>query len=684
MSSEFFRVKKGLNISPSDSSTVTSPEIGDIIVDSSDNNKLKRYDDVTSSWKDVGSGAGGINYISNNSDFEGGTVGYATYADAAGEAPVDGTGGTATFVSIGTDSVSPLRGTKSGLISKTANNAQGQGVSYDFIIDPADQAQVLRISFDYSTSANYADGDIRVYIYDYFNLRLIEVVDRDLLASSKGKFVGTFQTSPDSLSYRLIFHVASANALAYTVEIDNVIVGPQTIVKGAIVTDPEVTTVTSLFGAATTPPTFGTLIADKLSYSRRGKYLVIQGSIGQSTAGTAGSGLYHILLPENLSADATFIENGGNAGLGVVGSAQLANGLFYTGSVAIRTTNPGQLRFIFGSDLLAPNQISNSHLPPTTATWRLSFTAEVPIQGWSSNVVLSEDAGNREIYARLDLNNVSQTVSVAGNTLVLLSNASEDTTNSFDASTNVWVCPESGLYDLNGQVYVTGLTATDSNAIGLRINGTGLFATFNQPGNSILAQTLTCSVTYRLNKGDTVGLNFSSQTDASYTINGNSGRTFLSIAKRSSPQTIAASEVVACRYATNNSTVTIGTTDQVIVYEDFQYDTHNAYNTSTGIWTCPQSGYYQFNASITLENLALATGGTFYASIVADPLTAPSKGFEQFITGNGSSTVRQLNCNHALYVTKGRPVGIMARSSAAGGNISGAQRYNTLTIIKVG
>jgi hypothetical protein len=633
-----------------------------------------------------GGGVGGINYI-DNYDFEKDTngvlpAGWATYSDAAGLAPVDGTGGTpnTTFL---TTTTTPLRGINSSLVTKNSGaSRQGEGVSYDFTIDSADQAQVLRISFDYNTSVNYADGDIRIYVYDVTNSRLIEVVDRDLYASSFGKFVGTFQTSPDSTSYRLIFHIASVSALAYTVELDNVLVGPQTIVKGAIVTDPEVTTVTSLFGAATTPPTFGTLIANNLSYSRRGKYLVIQGSIAQSTAGTAGSGVYHISLPENLVADATFIENGGNAGLGVVGSAQLVNGIFYSGSAAIRTTNPGQLRFMFGSDLLATNQLASSFLPPTTATWRLSFTAEVPIQGWSSNVVLSEDAGNREIAFKSALQNPTS-ATFDGNSNLIFPASLIDTAAGYNTSTGVYTIPESGIYYVKGSVLIGG-TEANNNKLELRIyNGASII---NVGANTIqnsglIYQQVNASTLYEFNKGDTVSLRVLTEITTPSITSGVQYHTF-EIAKRSSPQTIAASEIVAASYSSTNAESIPSTLSTTLVYETLLTgDTHNAYNTSTGEYTIPQTGWYNASASVRFNqdmllptaiiSLAIKCGSTYVCT-----------------SSDGVKVAGVLRhgrlCSGSFYATKGQIVVVeVFQNSGASKTVEAAGTINIFSIIKI-
>jgi len=110
---------------------------------------------------------GGVNYI-ENPNAETGTAGWATYADAAAATPADGTGGTANVTwTRNTTAAEILRGDASFELTVDAADRQGEGVSYDFTIDRADQNKVLGIWFDVdATDANYADDDLQVFIYD--------------------------------------------------------------------------------------------------------------------------------------------------------------------------------------------------------------------------------------------------------------------------------------------------------------------------------------------------------------------------------------------------------------------------------------------------------------------------------------------------------------------------------------
>jgi hypothetical protein len=190
----------------------------------------------------VGTGGGGgsglgINYITNaNAEVD--ASDWSTFADAAGTSPVDGTGG-APSSTLTASASSPLNGTQSFIFSKGAANRQGEGVSTPFTIDAADKGQVLSISFNYQVSSgSMAAGDasdIRVWIYDITNAALIQPVLHTLPGngSSPHKYLGSFQAAPDSVSYRLILHVATTSATAYDLKFDNVVVGPSAITESS-------------------------------------------------------------------------------------------------------------------------------------------------------------------------------------------------------------------------------------------------------------------------------------------------------------------------------------------------------------------------------------------------------------------------------------------------------------------
>lgn len=149
------------------------------------------------------------------------------YADVAGTSPVDGTAGSpnAAFT-FALNTTAPLDTIGDFLLTKDANNRQGHGVSYDFSIENKWLGQRMQIKFLYKASANFAAGDLTVFVYDVTNAALVTVSNGAMAVSTVPRLHECFFTaSATSTSYRLIIHVASTNALAYTANFASFFVG---------------------------------------------------------------------------------------------------------------------------------------------------------------------------------------------------------------------------------------------------------------------------------------------------------------------------------------------------------------------------------------------------------------------------------------------------------------------------
>lgn len=215
--------------------SVSTPSSGRVAVYPKSDNRLYVLDSSGVETQ-VGSGAAGgfVNYITNP-DAESSTTGWSTYADAAASTPADGTGGSPN-VTWTRNTSSPIRGNADFAFAKDAANRQGQGVSFAFTLATTDRSKKCQISFDYDTSAaNYAAGDMRVYVYDVTNATLITPQTVDI-PKGTNTFVTTFDTTT-STSYRLILHVATTNATAYTVDFDNFVVNAGQVVQGAAISE---------------------------------------------------------------------------------------------------------------------------------------------------------------------------------------------------------------------------------------------------------------------------------------------------------------------------------------------------------------------------------------------------------------------------------------------------------------
>jgi hypothetical protein len=515
---------------------------------------------------DLALASGGINYITNyTADKD--TVGWATYADAAQSRPVDGTGGTANITWTRSTST-PLRGVGKFVLTKDAVNRQGQGVSYDFTIDRADLAKPLQISFDYELISGTfngstdpaTDSDIIVYIYDVTNNALIEPAGRliePIITGQTYRYRGTFQTSSNSTSYRLILHTATNSASAYTLGFDDFYVGPQVVSNGAVVTDFQNYT-----------PTFtnlGTPTAVNVRWRRNGNLLEL---VGSWTNGTVGAGAATFTLPDGLVSSlnaTTVVGNYGHQGTA-------------TGSAIVYNNSNNTLFFGMNNWQV---QATGTQMATNGFT---SFTASLPIQGWSSNVQVSSDTDTRVVSF---VGRVGPQSLTGNTTNVSTSSVLKDSHGAWNGS--VYTVPVSGDYEVSAFLY--SVTASFSYAVWL--DGSAYaWLSYSGIGNG---GSNGRAILPNLKAGQQISIrsnvNTSLQNDTLQTIN---------ISRISGPSQIAASEkvFVDARLTSGQSIPSNTLTD--VIFNTTVTNTHGTgtFNTSTGVFTAPRSGILKINSSV--------------------------------------------------------------------------------------
>lgn len=613
------------------------------------------YDSTETRWMCIGGtgggGSAGINYVSANPDFEAASTGYTAYADAAGVVPVDATNGSPVTTFVRSTS-SPLRGTASGLWSKGAVNRQGEGFSYLIAIDTADQGKVLEVSYDYTTSTNFVDGDMRMFIYDVTNSVLIEPQQRDIRATSgNGKYKSFFQANSNSLSYRVAFHVATTSALAYDFKIDNVFVGPSIASgTGAIVTDwvAYTPTLTHASGGLTN----GTITGD---YSRVGDSLRIRGRIA-FTGTTAAFNQLRFSLPAGLSIDtakllsSAFDSHVGTALIADTGTADYIGRVYYfsptvlgiqhcsVSGTIIRTSNMNDTTpFAFGN------------------TDIISWEAAIPIVGWSSGVQLASQGTNQVVAFQASMSATSYTSATTNKTP--FNNAVVNAGGAFDTTNNRFVCPQSGSYRFSANLFFArntgGTFMTDSNCW-LYKNGS-LHTILQKEGhggaNVFTTKASGGSIVVSAVKGDYFEIfHNASVTSGTYEVDVGSkfaGELILG------NQTIGMDEVVAASYTTNaGQGINNGALTTVLV-EDRNFDTHNAYNTSTGEYTIPVAGFYKMDCKFlfSLYN-GWALGEEAYALIYVNGVQKAYYIYE-FPASAGASIYISVSVGYQASLVKG-------------------------------
>lgn len=635
-------------------------------------NSINKYDGVQ-------------NYILN-SHAELNTTGWATYANTAQATPVSGTGGSPTVTWTQT-TTAPLDGGGSFVFTKDAANRQGQGASYDFTIDSASQAKVMTITCDYIigsgtfvAGASGVDSDIEVYIYDVTNSVLIQPSTYKLYSNSSTvptQFIANFQTSYNSISYRLIFHCATTSASAYTVKFDNVKVSPTQYTYGTPITYlGNLGTIT--VRAVTTNPTKGTVNTDRITGSRIGNRVLLDYQYYQSAAGSsaAGSGDYIFALPPGMSFDSSIITpysgtiHSGNTAISLafVGTATMTQGTRTSiGSCYAYSATSFRVWFtaatVDGGSLIN-YVISSSQSGFTEAgTIGYAFNINAPIQGYSSAVQTSDQTTQQVVAASYWCS-----ANFAASTTVPINFDSKDfdTTGSVTPSATAWkfTAPVAGVYQVSMFTNISGTTT--ANYI-IYKNGSAYKSLFY----SVSAAPNGGCQELQLNAGDYIDIRPSTNaTVIGGTLSG-TGTAIITIQRISGPASIAATDTVAASYWLSANFA--ASTTVPINFDSKEFDYTGSVTTSATAWkfTAPVAGLY------SIATILYVSSGVFSWFIYKNGSVY------KFISNELSGAMAPGSVNIRLLAGDYIDVRPSASATVTGGALSGGGTAN-IQITKVG
>lgn len=533
--------------------------------------------------------SGGVNYLASAND--GDAIGaWTTYDDGASSTPVDGTGGSP-GVTHAVSTNSDLRGTTNFLFTHDAADRQGEGFSFDFTIDAADKYSVLQCSFDYLVaSGTYADDDLQFWVYDVTNAALIQPAPYKLKnASIAQKFAFEFQTT-SSTSYRLIAHVSTTTATAYTIRFDNWNLGPQAKLYGSPVTD-WVSYTPTITG-------FGTPTSVEFQYRRVGDVCEIQGKF---TSGTSTAVEARLGLPSGLSSASTSkIPSIMSCGYGVYSLA--------AASQVVPLIEPSVSYLTMGIQAAGTAGLTKQNGSAIFSSGQTySFFAFVPITGWSSSVIMSNDAATNVVS--LYANRTSSLSLSTGVTADMIydssSNATRkegDTTGSYNTSTGIYTVPVPGWYQIDALVdaYVASgtlscnLDITDtSNTQIARLGGVSGVPQYTVVGGS---------KTLLFKAGDQFKIRVViTGTTPSVYGDTTSGISTLNVKRISGPAQIAASDSVNARaYLSANQTgVNTNNSFVKITFDSTTFDSNGSWLSNK--FTCPVAGKYSVDAATVIN-----------------------------------------------------------------------------------
>lgn len=537
-------------------------------------------------WSQI---SGVKNYVTNG-NAESTTTGWVTYSDAASSTPVDGTGGTANITWTRSTS-SPLAGVASFVLTKDAANRQGQGVSYDFTVDAEDKGKMLNIQMDmlvdsgtFVAASGTAASDVTVWLYDITNAVVIQPANYRFFSNSttvSERFNGQWQTASNSTSYRLILHIGSTSASAYTLKFDDISISASQYVYGSPITDWASCTVTGSWVTNTTYTAQRRRVGSNEQYQ-----------VKVATSGAPTSATLTITLPSDRQIDVSKLIDGGSAFEAVgTGSAHDSGGAYKLYVSAASTT---QVTVRYQSATSGAQSVVNATSPFTFGAGDyVTVNFEVPISGWSSSVQMSSETDTRVVAAKV-IRSTTQSISPATTTKIQYNTTSFDSHAAFDViSNNRYTALFSGFFKVYAELrWDASMTAASDVQLLLYKNGVQVSILDRQVGTTNIA--MKGSDIVQAVAGDYFEIYTRHNSGSPQNIEANS--TYCTIEKLSGPSQIAATESVNVSvYRNAGQTINTGSTT-TIVYDTKIFDSHNAFNTSTGIFTAPVSGKYRLSA----------------------------------------------------------------------------------------
>lgn len=474
---------------------------------------------------EVGSGAsssGAKNYF-DGGDFENGINIASAYNDSG--AYVDGTGGTASVISVASNSTTPLNGSSDLKITKAASDGSGEGVTLlSDTVDRADRGRNLFVTFEWDgTDANYTDGDLELKAFDVGTGNVILPVypvaglnEDGTLPALKTKIVAYIPTTTDTDStIRVSLHLASDSATgsAWSCYLDEAKLSPDSVVPGAIITEP-----------VTFSPTYSneTNMTEGIhAWSRVGKYMEVSGYVSYTGAGS-GSTLT-LTIPNGESIDTNYIEANGQDSY--LGSGQWNdNG---TSRKTIRVVYGASATTVYFMETTAGALAGTSFASGD----ELSYRFKVPIVGWQASAALSTtEASLQTLKLRVTRETSAQSISDASANDVIFNNVDYSVpygSGVFNVSTGKFTAPRAGYYKVYASVSTSSLTANDAMRLSIDVNDTlvsrGNFA------SPVTSPITVVQDTVYLSKDDTVNISVDSSADTSYSVDNGGALTFMTI-----------------------------------------------------------------------------------------------------------------------------------------------------------
>jgi hypothetical protein len=327
----------------------------------------------------------------------------------------------------------------------------GEGIISDaFTVEPGDLGKVLTFKLyyksDYGASTDNWSGVLgsqtwAVYIYDQTAGAWLQPAGFLGMNQNSGVGIvsGTFQSSVVSgQQYRIAVIALKNTTSTSALQIDNIYVGSQTAPIGPVVTDWR--SYDGSFYEGTTNNRNSEMSLRKTFWRRVGDYLEVEFSAQRNgSASIGGSTAFYLTLPPGLVIDQTNMTDSNN-GIFFNSNSTTFQGTFQAGAFI----GSSQSAWFISQVGAVQHVYNNTNFPPN-----LFFGGQIrfKIQGWSSNVQLSNDTDTRVVAFIASKSSVQ---SIPNNTLTEIDfNNVEYNTHGSNYSAGRWTIPVSGYYKIS-------------------------------------------------------------------------------------------------------------------------------------------------------------------------------------------------------------------------------------------
>jgi hypothetical protein len=308
----------------------------------------------------------------------------------------------------------------------------------------------------------------------------------------------------------------------------------------------------------------------------------------------------------------------------------------------------------------------------------VNFEFEYPVQGWSSDMVLSSSTSNREIVVRATRETSAQTLAVGDNEIIFNS-VEKDTVNAYSTTTGRFTATEDGIYFASSTLTIAnGATAPtnarynffkNANTSGTRY-GAQYFASGNGAGGLVGTSAYGVNlidIVY-LKKNETLSV-WNTNVGQASTLQSGFGQGIFSVQKIDlGKQTIGKEQVLFAKYRTSASNA-VGTGATIVDFGTMV--SNDGINVTTGAsWkaTFSRDGLLSIDGALLMSPVNLSTSQRFTASLY---LNGSEYDLLDYVKGSGVSASHGLTLSTALKVKKDEYVDVRVKSSVSGNLDSG-------------